>query len=46
MRPSRNLIVFLAVFMRREAERDSNADFFSQDILGLRAAAQLSFNSQ
>jgi hypothetical protein len=41
MQPSRNLIIFLALFMRREEERDSNANFFSQDILGLRVAAQL-----
>ncbi len=39
-------VVFGSVYGGREEARDSSADFFSQDIVGLRAGGQLSFNSQ
>lgn len=41
-----NPIIFASIYGGREEARDSSADFFSQDVTGLRAGGQLSVNNQ
>lgn len=41
-----NPVIFASIYRGKEEARDSNADFFSQDIVGLRAGGQLNFNSE
>ena len=41
-----NPVIFGSLYGGREEARDSSADFLSQDVAGLRAGGQLSFNNQ
>ena len=41
-----NPVIFASIYGGKEEARDFSADFFSQDIVGLRAGGQLNFNSQ
>jgi len=41
-----NPVIFASIYGGKEESRDFSADFFSHDIVGLRAGGQLNFNSQ